>query len=241
MTAGLVELLGIDEGDVVAFVGGGGKSTLTLGTGRELAIAGRPVVLATTTKMGVDQIPDWAEVCQETLAVHRALQDGKPCYLLKRAEDGKVIGADPGIIDEIAATTAATVFVEADGSRGRPFKAPNDREPVIPLSTTLAVVVVGGDAIGRPIGEVCHRPERVAALTGRSVEHLVRPSDIAAVVSHPDGGMRRVPRRARVVLALTKVTADMGFAVSEIEEKLAGHIGIAVIADITQQPDRRAP
>jgi len=229
VTQRLVNLLGIEDRDVVAFVGGGGKSTLILGVGRELAAAGKPVVMATTTKMGVDQIPQWAEVCEDVAAVRHALEEGKPSYLLKRAEGAKVIGADPSLIDEVAATTAATIVVESDGSRGRPFKAPDDHEPVIPTSATLVVVVVGGDAIGRPIDEACHRPERVLALTGAEPPGLVTPEHIAAVAAHSAGGRKNVPPTARLRLGVTKVGPDLQPGVERIRVLLPADVQLVVI------------
>lgn len=225
----VVDLLGIKEGDVVAFVGGGGKSTLTLASGRELADAGKPVVLATTTKMGVDQIPAWAEVCEEVPAVERALRSGLPSYLLKHAAGSKVIGAHPELIDQIAAQTGATVVVEADGSRGKPFKAPDDHEPVIPRSTTLVVIVVGSDAIGQPIAQICHRPERVMALTGAGPDDLVTPDHIATVAGHAAGGRRNVPPHARLELAVTKVGPDQDPAVAGIRARLPADIDLIVV------------
>jgi probable selenium-dependent hydroxylase accessory protein YqeC len=227
----LVRLFGIREGEVAAFVGGGGKSTLVLGLGRELANADRPVVMATTTKMGVDQIPVWARVCQDVAGVAMALRAGSPAYLLRRAEESKVIGVDPALVDEIAAGGKATVLVEADGSRRRPFKAPGEHEPVIPSTTTLVAVVVGIDAIGRPIAEACHRPERVAALTGRSVADPVRPQDVATVAAHPAGGRKNVPEGARLVVALTKVEPRHARLVAAVRGELAHKIDVLQIGN----------
>lgn len=224
MTARLIDMLGIETGDVVAFVGGGGKSTLVLSCGRELADADRPVVMATTTKMGVDQIPTWATVCQTAAEVHRALRGARPVYLLHRAEDAKVLGVDPALVDSVAAGTAATVLIEADGSRGRPFKAPADHEPVIPSSVTLVVVVVGIDALGKPIAETAHRPERVAALTNRSLTDPLRPQDFAFVAAHPTGGRKNVPAGARLALALTKVEPRHSDEVARIRTALPADI-----------------
>ncbi|MCP3973551.1 MAG: putative selenium-dependent hydroxylase accessory protein YqeC [bacterium] len=229
MTNSFVDLLGIQSGDVVAFVGGGGKSTLVLETGRELASAGRSVVMATTTKMGVDQIPDWAAVCQTAAEVEAALAAGRPVYLLHRAEKAKVIGVDPDLVDAVAATTRATVLIEADGSRGKPFKAPANHEPVIPTSVTLVVVVVGADALARPIGETVHRPERVAALTRLSITDAVTPEAVGAVVGHPAGGRHNAPSGARLMLALTKVEPHHSDAVARIRAALAPDIELVPI------------
>ena len=218
-----------EEREVVAFVGGGGKSTLLLGLGHELADAGRPVVMTSTTKMGTDQIPPWAVVCHNLADVDGALRSQRPAYLLAGTDGAKVIGVDPDLVNDVAAATTATVLVEADGSRRRPFKAPASHEPVVPSATTLVVVAVGVEAIGQPISVACHRPERVSTLTGRSVNDVVRPEDIATVAAHPAGGRKGVPEGARLILAITKVERNHAQAVEQIRSSLANQIEVVAI------------
>jgi len=226
----LTEDLNIEAGDVVAFVGGGGKSTLVLEIGRELAKAGQPVVMGTTTKMGVEQIPAWAQTADSLDAARAAVNAGRPVYLLRHASGAKVIGVAPGLVDRVASTTGATVIIEADGSRRRPFKAPAAHEPVVPKSSNLVVMVAGIDALGTPIAAACHRPERVCALTGRAESDPLRPDDIAAVASHPRGGRKGVPPGARLVLAVTKTTDRDAAAVEQIRAALPGDIELVTFA-----------
>ncbi|MDO5563688.1 MAG: NTP transferase domain-containing protein [Eubacteriales bacterium] len=52
------------------------------------------------------------------------------------------------------------IIIEADGSRTKPMKIPNDKkEPVIPDNTNEIHIVFGAQAIGRKISAVCHRYE----------------------------------------------------------------------------------
>ena len=229
MTNGLARLLGITDHELVAFVGGGGKSTLTLGIGREIADAGRRVVMTTTTKMGTDQIPTWATVCHSAPEVHAAVADGRPAYLLGAIDGSKVIGVSPEVVDEVFEFGTCTVLTEADGTRRRPLKAPGPNEPVIPAATTLVVIVAGMDAIGGRIADVCHRPERVTALTGRGRDDTVRPEDVATVLTHPAGGFENIPAGARAVIALTKVTAERTPAAERIRSLIVD-IPIVTIA-----------
>jgi probable selenium-dependent hydroxylase accessory protein YqeC len=98
------------------------------------------------------------------------------------------------------------VINEADGARTLPFKAPADHEPVIPSNTTLVVVMVGIDAVGQPLDAThVHRPEQVAALTGARLGDPLTPEQIAAVLTHPQGGLKSVPPHARVVALINKV------------------------------------
>jgi molybdenum cofactor cytidylyltransferase len=88
----------------------------------------------------------------------------------------------------------------------RPFKAPADYEPVIPAETTLVVVVVGADVLGRSLdAEHVHRPELVATLSGAPMGAPVTPAIVARVLADPQGGRKGVPAGARVVVLINKV------------------------------------
>ena len=87
---------------------------------------------------------------------------------------------------------ADLVLAEADGARLHPLKAPADHEPVIPPETDAVVALAGLDCLGRPVGIACHRPERVCALLGVGMDHALTPADVAAVLSHPQGGRKGV-------------------------------------------------
>jgi probable selenium-dependent hydroxylase accessory protein YqeC len=201
---------------LVAFVGAGGKSTLMLAFGRGLAAARKPVVVTTTTRMGSDQIPDWARVCRTVDEVRETLDAGSPAFLLRAVTKAKVIGVGPELVDAVFAATGATTLVEADGANRRSFKAPGSGEPVIPHATTTVVIVAGADAVGGRIGDVCHRPERVAAITDRAVTDVLRPRDMARVLGHPDGGLKGAPPHARICVMLTNLDRADPAVVDEV-------------------------
>lgn len=192
----LVAALGIGDRELVAFTGAGGKTTLLLGLGKELTSLGKTVVLGTTTRMGTDQIPSWAEIVQP------GVFGAGSTFVVESIDGPKVMGSSPEIFDKIF-ETSNYVLVEADGARRLQIKAPAPHEPVIPATTTRVVVVAGLDAIGFPISKVAHRPERVAEIVGVGVDATITPEMMATLLTSPDGGLARVPDRARVVVALT--------------------------------------
>ncbi len=192
----LVEKLGIGSKELVAFVGAGGKTTLLLELGHELSSGDKRIVLGTTTRMGVDQIPSWAEVgSPEDIGVTTT-------FVVESTDGPKIIGSKPEIFDRLY-DTFDYVLVEADGARRRHIKAPAPHEPVIPSRTTTVVVVAGLDALGRPLAEVAHRPELVAALVGMGLDEVVTPASMSALITDPKGGLAKIPKTARVVVALT--------------------------------------
>ena len=171
------ELLGVGPG-LTALLGGGGKTTLMYTLARELRDRGT-VLLCTSTKirrpadLPVLEDPSTEEV-RAALAKDRVICLGTP------ASEGKL--SAPALPFARLEELADFVLVEADGARGLPVKAHAAWEPVIPENACRSVYVVGADCFGRPIGEICHRPERFAALAEAAEADPVTPERLARVI-----------------------------------------------------------
>ena len=186
--------LAVGDHELIAIVGAGGKSTILFTLGQELAEGNARVVLTTTTKMASDQVTDPACWSDDPVEIGRALEPGQPLFVALGTVPGKVTGPSPEAVDRLYAETAADyVVVEADGARSMSVKAPADHEPVIPSRSTLVVVVVGIDAIGRSLQSVAHRPERIEAITGLPTDTVLTVADIARILLHPQGGLKQIP------------------------------------------------
>jgi molybdenum cofactor cytidylyltransferase len=209
----LADALGVRGDEVVALVGGGGKTTAMFRLAREIARKGGLAITTTTTRIFAAQIAlapihvPATEATRETvssaLAAHRHV-------LVIGATDpdtGKADGVSLDLFRRLRAWfPRACLLNEADGSRMRPFKAPAEHEPVIPAETTLVVPVVGADVFGKPLdAEHVHRPELVGALAGAPPRATITPAVVARVLAHPEGGRKGVPAGARVVVVINKV------------------------------------
>jgi molybdenum cofactor cytidylyltransferase len=209
----LTEALRTAPDEVVALVGGGGKTTAMFRLAREVVDRGGSVITTTTTRIFGAQIalapahvPATAvtrERVSAALAVHRHV-------LVIGATDpasGKAEGVSLDLFRDLRACYPEICFVnEADGSRMRPFKAPAHYEPVIPTQTTLVVPVVGADVFGKALdADHVHRPELVGALSGAPAGAPITPAIVARVLGHPRGGRKDVPAGARVVVLINKV------------------------------------
>jgi molybdenum cofactor cytidylyltransferase len=193
---------------LVSIVGGGGKSALLFALGRRLA--GR-VLLTTTTRIFAAQIKRAVAACELDSAGFEAALAGGPSGLLviDRVAGDKAIGVSPALPAQwLARKDVQHVVVEADGSRMRPTKAPAEHEPVIAEASTHVLVVVGIDALDAPIAQATHRPELVCALLDLEPEARLETSDLARLIEHPDGGLKGVPKSARVVVVVNKVESD---------------------------------
>merc|ERR1719215_2123306 len=154
---------------MLAFVGGGGKTTLAFRVAQQAAAAGCRTVITTTTRMlmfteadGMDAI-----ILEDTLssAQRVALAAGSESSAHGQRAVGIPIDWAPELFGDVLADV---VVVEADGSRKLPFKAPEvPREPALPVGVTAVVAVVGIDCVGKPLLEnhVC-RADAVAAVAG---------------------------------------------------------------------------
>ena len=173
---------------LISLVGGGGKTTLMYALAREATAQGLRVIVTTTTHIRPHPTLPTTD-CPELDRLRQLLT--RPGVLLvgRPTQGGKLAGAG----DAASFLSAAdVVLVEADGSKGLPLKAPAGHEPVIPPRSDAVIAVVGADCVGRPIEQVCHRPERVCALLESPPQHLVQPKDIVRIVTSPLGGRKSV-------------------------------------------------
>lgn len=174
----IAPILSVGRG-VTALIGGGGKTTLLYTLAEELRGRGR-VVLCTTTK--IRRPPQYTiytgsdpAALRDALRVHGVVCAGTPY------SDEKLQA--PALSLEALAAGADYVLVEADGAHGRPLKAHAVYEPVIPKNAARTILVAGADGFGRPIREVCHRPELYARLAGAPEDAIVTPEMAARVIA----------------------------------------------------------
>ena len=200
----------------IAFVGGGGKTTLLHAIGRQLE---GKTILTSTTKMGSDQHEGLEILLNPELEEIYNIKAGLPVMVWKETQSSKAIGVDKKLCDKWF-TIVDHVLVEADGSRKRPFKAPAGHEPVIPDSITLMISTIGADALGRVIADQCHRPLRVAALAECEPYQRLTPIRAAKVLLSERGNRKELPDESRMQIIVTKVTSENVVFVEELEEHL---------------------
>jgi molybdenum cofactor cytidylyltransferase len=241
---GLPEAFGLGSSELVSITGGGGKSSLMFALAG--ALSGR-VIMTTTTRIFAAQtklaeaiwvVPAGLRTIREegrtSVDVGFAAESGQLARLGELLERhsrclviGEILGEKasgvplelPGRL--LARADVDYVLVEADGSRMRPCKAPAGHEPVVPPETTVLVPVAGIDALGGRLVDVAHRPERVATLTALKPGDEMTASALAALISHPDGGLKGAPSQSRVVPLLNKVTtSEQSHAANEVARLL---------------------
>jgi probable selenium-dependent hydroxylase accessory protein YqeC len=178
-------------GAVYTFVGAGGKTTAMKRAAALLAESGVKVRMTTTTRVGIDEFEGFPiSVVHGRADLGSAFMDDAPVRLLvggTLTDQGKYLGLDPGLLGDLSIRADMVLLVEGDGSRKRPMKAPESREPVIPGNTTTVFALMGAGAFDEPIDEAhCYNHQEALTILGKTGAFF-EPPEIAALAEDPEG------------------------------------------------------
>ncbi|MBX3066731.1 MAG: putative selenium-dependent hydroxylase accessory protein YqeC [Anaerolineae bacterium] len=209
----LQQALNVQRGDVVSFIGAGGKTSALFRLSRELSELGWRVVCTTTTRIAEEELAQAmaqlhiSEPALRPEAISRLLTAHGSVFLHTRIEGGNVYGLHTKTIDAlIDAVDSDVILIEADGARNLPFKAPYAHEPLIPPCATLVVPVAGYDSIGQPLdADHVYNPEAMIERYGYLSGDNIKGPWVASVLRDEELGLKNVPDRARIVALLNKV------------------------------------
>ena len=174
----LSDILNIQPG-VTALIGGGGKTSMLLRLADELSARGTVIVCTSAKILAPADLPIMTTESPEAIA--SALRSSPILCLGTRLADEK-LSAPPISFDRIK-KLVDYVLVEADGAHRLPIKAHAPYEPVIPGCTDKTILVIGADAFGQPIRDICHRTELFASLADADPSTPVTPAIISRVIA----------------------------------------------------------
>jgi len=243
MNKTLWESLSLYAPMLVAFTGGGGKTSLMWRLAKELKEKGESVVVATTTRIWP---PGPVEtdylILQENEALLReqaeqAVAKGKIITVAPGIADGKLLPLKEDLLRKLLKKDSF-VLVEADGAAELPFKAPAEHEPVVPSFAGMQVLVFGLDALGKPLtAQYCHRPERIAAISGASLGDAVTPQLAATVLASPSGGLKGKAPQSKLTVCLNKADGQEQIQMAQQVAELLLAKGISKVLATTAKQD----
>ncbi len=197
----------------IAFVGGGGKSTTIYKLALELAENQKRVLVTTTTMIFHPEVKNRPYNIFFTGSVDSFLKNISP-------EKGTITVAGAEIISEgkkIKGFTLAEIkqiqvfgnfdiiLVEADGSKGKPIKAPAKYEPVIPINTDIVAGIVGMDCIGTIINnQNVHRPELLTKITNSFFGDIIETQLVKNLIESPAGIFQGTSPKSRKIVIFNK-------------------------------------
>jgi molybdenum cofactor cytidylyltransferase len=226
-----------NEGNIIAFAGAGGKTTAIFHLARELP---PPVLVTTTTHLGAWQtsLADQHIIAQNISEISQHEFRGVT-LITGFLQEERAISISSDILYWLCAYTKKhnlTLLIESDGSRQKPFKAPNEHEPAIPDFVETVIVVAGLSGLGKPLndGQV-HRPHLFSTLSGIPLNDSLPPDALIRVLTHPDGGLKNIPPRARRIVFLNQAdTHELQSIGGKISAALLEHFDSVVVGSLNQ-------
>ena len=221
----LSDLIDLPTSPLVAIIGAGGKTTTMYTLARELAQYGKSVITTTTTQIFYPEPgeTDKLIIASDTHVLLYAIEEAWQQYKRVTIADTvlrteKLAGLEPEQPYELLMKSSAdAVIVEADGARHRMIKAPAEHEPVIPLNTNVALLLMSAEAINQPLSEsIAHRPELVAKVTGINMGDTLSPTVIARLMTSEQGALKHIPESATAYLLITHALMAQKEAIREI-------------------------
>jgi molybdenum cofactor cytidylyltransferase len=224
----------IVRGDVVAFIGAGGKTSALVTLGHELAELGWRVLATTTTHIRpeeLDLMPNTVSVSASSPEISRHLQEKGFVFLYDKIGDERVSGIQPdAVADLLDQVDSDVLLIEADHASGRLLKAPRPDEPVIPAETSLVVPVASLGILGTPLNEgAVYNAQAIQQKYGFGENNRIKSPWVAQVLRDRDLMMRGIPDDVRVIGLLNQVP-DSGYLLGRA--RLIAQLSLRVRDDV---------
>ncbi|MDO5424526.1 MAG: selenium cofactor biosynthesis protein YqeC [Eubacteriales bacterium] len=185
-----------EKNHVIALVGAGGKTALLYALAEHFAKKGARTLVTTTTHIYRPEGRVWAGNPEE---VRNLWAGGSYAVVGQPCEGGKLKSLEPEELKRYA-QMAETVLLEADGAKNMPCKVPAGHEPVIPEFCDLVIGVLGMDAVGRPLREVCFRQQEAVRLLGITPDAVLDAEKMAEILLSEEGTRKNVGGRPYYVV-----------------------------------------
>lgn len=178
-----------DGARVISLVGGGGKTSLMYYLASVFQSRGYKTAAITTTRIARPEV-----LCETFTECQACWDAGKYAVCGQFAADGKLMAPAPAFLERLL-NEADVILNEADGAKRRPCKVPADHEPVLLPESDTVIAVMGLDALGAPVEEMCFRLEQMCALLDCDLHHQLAEEDMVRILLSPHGSRKNVGDR----------------------------------------------
>lgn len=223
--------------ETISFVGGGGKTTTIFGLAEELIKAKKRVLISTTTKIFNPKKQEYDYYFLDDIDREFTPLEGTVTVLGECIKDGKLIGVSPKKVDEIIDRNMFDfILIEADGSKGKPIKAPAPHEPIVPIKTTITIGIIGLDCFNKAIDQnIAHRPELLKKISGNEHFKTINQNVIINLVLAKDGLFKN--SKGKKILLLNKADESSKIHIAKTIQDKLGSMGFTniVLADVKKK------
>lgn len=200
--------------EMISFVGAGGKTTSIFKLAKELKDKNKKVLITTSTAIYYPDKEEYDELIVDEL-IHisniNKIKEGSITVIGRAvSEENKLLGlSKEGIYEIHKIEVFDYILVEADGSKRKSIKAPDNHEPVIPINTDKVVGVIGLDCIGKKINiQNVHRPELFCNVTNSKVGEIIDEEKIFKLIINNKGVFKDTPKECKKYILLNKVESE---------------------------------
>lgn len=177
----LIEELNRNEDEkIISIIGAGGKTTLMYALADFYAEAGRRVFVSTTTHI---RKPDASIFVENVSQLRKRWDEGGYGVAGETVKGEKLKSLSMDKLSQFI-KASEVVLLEADGAKELPCKVPNETEPVIVDGTDVILMVLGLDALGKRMRDVCFRLELAMDLLGEDRDHRMTEDDLVVIVKN---------------------------------------------------------
>lgn len=205
-----------EKGHVISIVGAGGKTTLLYALAAIFTRNGARTVVTTTTHIFRPDHNLWARNMEEV----RKLWSQESFAVVGCPAENEKLKSLPEQELNMFMKMADVVLIEADGAKRKPCKVPAAHEPVIVDACDIVIGVMGMDAWGRSIEEVCFRTEEAVGLLHAKETDLLTTEMMAEILASEEGTRKNVGGREYYVVLNQCDTKERQKAAEEICRKL---------------------
>lgn len=224
--------LDLDQSSVISVVGGGGKTTTIETLAKELCCEDKKVLVTTSTAIFIPRRGSYDDLFVGELPNDFSPKPGTITYFSETKDKIKLKTNDISLIDRIITQKIFDfILIEADGSKGKPIKAPGPNEPVISQYTTITIGVIGMDCIDTIIDdENVHRSDLFLNLLREDLKVIDNNAIIKLILS--ENGLFKESIGRKIVLLNKAKSNSMIKHAKEIKLKLRYEDISIIIGDV---------
>ncbi|MFI3252810.1 MAG: selenium cofactor biosynthesis protein YqeC [Eubacteriales bacterium] len=178
-----------EEKNIITLVGAGGKTTLLYLMAHKFSQQ-QKVFVSTTTHIYRPENQHYAKTETE---MKNLWQQGR--YAVMGEETGKKLRSLPHNQLKSMMNLANITLLEGDGAKCMPMKVPSDHEPVLLPESNIVIALLGLNALGKPLKEVCFRKEQGKIHLNKSEDDIIFLEDFFQIFVSPWGSFKNVGER----------------------------------------------
>jgi len=220
---------------LISFAGAGGKTTAMFQLAHQLIKGNQRVLVTATSHLGIRQT-EYANhhILEDDLQI---IPDTGVILITGQIEGERTRPVSDNTLYWLRANSYSQnipLLIEADGSRQKSLKAPNQHEPPIPDFSNLVIYVVGLSAIGKGLNdENVHRSKIFSVITETNTDNTITPEIIISFLTNPRGGQKNIPKDARKILILNQAdSAELQSAGGNMAAQLLDHFDSVIVGSL---------